>query len=92
MMAEADGLKAQIDRIERADDLAAEQLEAMRNAAERNGTDVDEERERVLLVDGAFNTWMRRGPGALNEAQRRSMRSASRRLRTAARTRPPAGG
>jgi HK97 family phage major capsid protein len=70
MMAEADGLKAQIDRIERADDLAAEQLESLRNTAERNGTDVEEERDHILLVDGAFNTWMRRGPGALNEAQR----------------------
>ncbi|MDP9010780.1 MAG: phage major capsid protein [Pseudomonadota bacterium] len=70
MMTEADGLKAQIDRIERADDLAAEQLESLRNAADRNGTGADEERDRVALVDSAFNTWMRRGASALNEAQR----------------------
>lgn len=70
MMTEADGLKAQIDRIERADDLASEQLESLRNAADRNGTDVDEERDVLVLRDGAFNTWMRRGIGALNEQQR----------------------
>jgi HK97 family phage major capsid protein len=70
MMAEADGLKAQIDRIERADDLAAEQNEALHNAARQNGTDPDEERAAFAVREGAFNTWMRRGPGALNEVQR----------------------
>jgi HK97 family phage major capsid protein len=70
MMTEADGLKAQIDRIERADTLANEQNEVLRNAAQRNGTDPDQERELLLVEDGAFATWMRRGPAALNEAQR----------------------
>jgi HK97 family phage major capsid protein len=70
MMAEADGLKAQIDRIERADTLASETNEALRNAADRNGTLPDQEREILAVEEGAFNAWMRRGPGALNEAQR----------------------
>lgn len=69
-MAEADGLKAQIDRIERADTLAAAQLEEFRNAADHNGTDVDQERNIVAVRDGAFEVWMRRGLGALNEEQR----------------------
>lgn len=70
MMAEADSLKAQIDRVERADELAAEQAEALRNSAERHGTDPNEERERIVLEESAFSTWMRRGPGALSEQQR----------------------
>jgi HK97 family phage major capsid protein len=70
MMAEADGLKAQIDRIERADTLHAEQLEGLRAASDLHGTDPDQERERLELEAGAFSTWMRRGPSALNEPQR----------------------
>jgi HK97 family phage major capsid protein len=70
MMAEADGLKAQIDRIERADTLAAETNEALRNAADRRGSDPDQERDAIVVEDAAFNLWMRRGAGALNEQQR----------------------
>lgn len=70
MMADADGLKAQIDRIERADDLVAEQLEQLRNTAERTDADVDQVREEIMLRDSAFDVWMRRGAGALNEQQR----------------------
>lgn len=70
MMVEADDLKAQIDRIERADALEAESNEALRNAARGRGTDPDELREAIIVENGAFDTWMRRGPSALNEAQR----------------------
>jgi HK97 family phage major capsid protein len=70
MMAEADALKAQIDRVERSDEATASLLEGFRDGARRNGTDPDQEREALDLRDSAFNTWMRRGPEALNEEQR----------------------
>lgn len=70
MMAEADGLKAQIDRIELADVAAAEHNEALRSQAQRTGTLPDEEREQIALEQRAFGTWMRRGPAALNEQER----------------------
>lgn len=70
MMAEADGLKAQIDRIERADALAAEQNEALRTLSGERGTDPEQEHDAAVLEEEAFATWMRRGPAALNEAQR----------------------
>lgn len=70
MMSEADGLKAQIDRIERADTLAAETNEALRNAADRSGADPDEIRDAAVIEEGAFNAWMRRGPNGLNDQQR----------------------
>lgn len=70
MMAEADALKAQIDRVERADTLAAETNEALRNAASARDMDPDQVREELVVEERAFATWMRRGPGALNEAER----------------------
>lgn len=70
MMAEADALKAQIDRIERADAAEAGRLEAMHVAARANGISTDEQQERVLVEEGAFGAWLRRGAGALNEVER----------------------
>src|SRR5581483_9599571 len=70
MMAEGDRLKEQIDRLERADELAAANLESLRNASEQRGTDIDEERERLAVEESAFGTWLRRGPAALNEQER----------------------
>jgi len=70
MMAEADTLKGQIDRVERADTLAAETNEALRNAASARDIDPDQVREELAVEERAFATWMRRGPGALNEAER----------------------
>ena len=64
-MAEADGLKAQIDRIERAETLEAEQNEAFRHLAQRNGSDPDQERDRSRLEADAFGAWMRNGMGTL---------------------------
>lgn len=70
MMAEVDTLKAQIDRVERADELAAQTLEGLRAASDRNGTDLEQEHEAAVVEERAFANWMRRGPGALNEAER----------------------
>ena len=70
MMAEADVLKGTIDRLERADELAAQAEEALRAAAGRNGTGADQERAAATLENAAFMAWIRRGPAALNEEQR----------------------
>jgi HK97 family phage major capsid protein len=70
IMNEADGLKAEIDRVERLDALEAETNEALRNRADRNGTDPDQERDVAVVEEGAFNAWMRRGPNGLNDQQR----------------------
>lgn len=70
MMAEADGLKAQIDRIERAEELAAEQNEALRAAAERNGHSLDEQSAIVEDENKAFMSWVRRGLSGLNAKER----------------------
>lgn len=69
-MAEADGMKAQIDRMERAEEIHNSMLEDMRNRGDRKGTSPEEEKERADLEASTFRTWMRQGPGALNEAQR----------------------
>ena len=68
-MTEADGIKAQIDRLEIADTRTAEYAETLRNAARANGTDPEQEHEGAVLEEGAFQTWMRRGKDALNEKQ-----------------------
>lgn len=70
MMAEADTMLAQIQRIERADDLHRETLEDLRNRGANNGTSTEQEKERADLEASTFRTWMRHGPSALNEAQR----------------------
>jgi HK97 family phage major capsid protein len=70
MMLEADNLKAQFDRIERADTEFAAGQEALRS--ERRPTasgDPDQDRETLDLEASTFRTWMRSGPGALSAEQ-----------------------
>ena len=69
-MAEADALKAQIDRLELADTRTAEYAETLRNSAAANGTEPEQEHELAILEESAFQTWMRRGPTALSDKQR----------------------
>lgn len=69
MMAEADGLKAQIDRIEIADAQFAANAEALRAAGKAAGVSADEMGERQQLEASTFAAWVRRGPAALNAEQ-----------------------
>ncbi len=69
MMAEADQLKEQIDRIERADERFAQTQEALRARGERINLDPDQIAQRLALENSTFDTWMRRGERALTTEQ-----------------------
>lgn len=70
MMVEADALKGQIDRIERADEAEKQQLEGFRSAGLIQGLSADEVRERAQAHDSAFSTYLRKGAAGLNAEQR----------------------
>lgn len=74
LMATADELKADIDRVERA--LAAEaELEARRELrADREGTSVDEAATRAAFEADTFRAWMRGGLAALSPEQAEHVR------------------
>lgn len=65
LMGEADKLKAQIDRIERADDADRELNTRVENRARNAGMSADEVRENDEAVDRAYNRFLRMGVGRL---------------------------
>lgn len=88
-MKDADALEARITRIENAETALANQMEDLRNKAGRNGTSTEQEKERAELEASTFNTWVRRGAGALNDEQREVF---SARFQNAAGTTPDTAG
>jgi HK97 family phage major capsid protein len=68
MMAEAEALKGEIDKLERADEAFAATMETLRSTAAGAGADIDQIRGQVAVADGAFRAWAR--GQALNEEQR----------------------
>jgi len=69
MMAEADGLKAKIDQIERADTLMAENAEALRNRAIAAGVSPDQMAARDDVEISTFRAWVRSGVNGLSPEQ-----------------------
>ncbi len=65
LMAEADKLKAEIDRHERADDAERELNTRIENRARNAGMSADEVRENEEAVDRAYNRFLRMGVGRL---------------------------
>lgn len=70
MMADADTIKGQIDRIERAEEEEGRSNEALRAAGERAGLGGDELAARAELERATFMSWVRRGVGGLTTEQR----------------------
>lgn len=74
-MKEVDELKAQIDRIEQADQLEAEMAAEMDQRADANGTSVGQEVDRAHAESEAFTAYLKNGFGGLNADQREVMKS-----------------
>lgn len=70
MMAAADKLKEEIDRIERLEGIEAGLSERMERRAGREGISTDEAAARAALETEAFNSYMRNGMGGLSEEHR----------------------
>jgi len=70
MMDDADILLASIERQDRADQSLKTGMEAIYQRAKATGQSSDEILEGKALEAATFDTWMRRGAGALNESQR----------------------
>lgn len=69
MMSEADKLKAQIDRIERAEELASAENEQLRATSDRSGVSEDEAKAHKDAITSTFNAWLKSGTAGLNQAQ-----------------------
>lgn len=70
MMAAADKLKLEIDRIERLEAVEDGLGQARERRAGREDVSTDEIAERERLENGAFSAYLRRGTAGLNEEQR----------------------
>lgn len=75
LMAQAEGIKAQYERIEAAAAAEGANEERIRAAAERRGVSADEQRERVAIEDAAFSAYLRGGMRALTDEQRQIAQS-----------------
>ncbi len=70
MMASADTLKAEIDRVERLDDVEADLAERIGNRARHDGVSVDEAAAREAVETQAFGAYMRTGFSGMSEEHR----------------------
>lgn len=70
LMARADALKAEIDRIERLEDQEAALGTRIERRAGRDNVSEDEAQAAMRAEADAFNTWVRRGMNALTDPQR----------------------
>jgi len=70
MMGQVDAMKADIDRLERLEREEAESLEDMRAAADRKGTDPEQEKERREFQEQTFAAYLRHGPSGMDDKQR----------------------
>lgn len=70
MMAEANKLKGQVDRIETAEAAFAATMEAQRARGDREGISADEVAERQAAERGTFVAYLRAGVSGMNDEQR----------------------
>lgn len=92
LMGEIDALKAQIDRLERAEQLEAEMAASLDQRAEVNGVSGDEQADQEQRVSRAFSNYLRMGLSDMSAEDREIMAARRRDFQNAQSTTTTAGG